>query len=241
MKRIPADIDQLMWTIAEGGDLTAADDFEKRFPEFRGELASRLVMVRGLRQSKPAETVERTIPRFVPRSPEVTAPRRPVWTVALLGGLATVAFASYLVVINLPKPSAKPNPTPPGQSRDPVVVPIDDRQRTGGEPGEMAPVENGGKSDTPAKPTLEMPWDKPQSLAIEGAPLQDVLKLIATTCHLQIELAPGMPNPNVDVAYQGRTGMEMLKDLGRQYKFTPLYQGNGQVLIVPAIDFTNPE
>lgn len=241
MKRIPADIDQLMWTIAEGGDLTAADDFEKRFPEFRGELASRLVMVRGLRQSKPPEAIERQIPRFVPRTPEVVTSRRPVWTVALLGGLATVAFASYLVVINLPKPTAKQNPTSSGPLRGPVVAPNDDQQGAGDEPGEMAPVENGGTPDTPPKPTVEMPWDKPQSLAIEGAPLQDVLKLIATTCHLQIELAPGMPNPTVDVAYQGRTGMEMLEDLGRLYKFTALYQGNGQVLIVPAVDFTNPE
>lgn len=241
MKRIPADIDQLMWTIAESGDLTAADDFEKRFPQFRGELASRLVMVRGLRRSKPAEAVERTVPRFVPRSVEDVPSRRPVWTVALLGGLATVAFASYLVVINLPKPTAKPNPAPSSQQRGPVVRPNDDPQGANDEPGEMAPIENGGKPEVSAKPAVEMPWDKPQSLAIEAAPLLDVLKLIATTCHLQVELAPGMPNPTVDVAYQGRTGMEMLKDLGRQYKFTALYQGNGQVLIVPAIDFTNPE
>jgi hypothetical protein len=247
MKHVPTDLDKLMWTIAESGDMAAADDFERRFPQFRRELAIRLGMVRSLKRSKPTGMdSDRSLPKFVPNETPVNLPRRPMWPVAVLGSLAFVAFASYLVVANLPKAA----PVAPGNA-PPVTVPMagppQDRENPKDLPsvseGRVRPTQDGsGATNTPnPSSSVEMPWDKPQSVAIETAPLVDVLKLIADTCHLTIELAPEMPNPDVSIAYQNRTGMQMLRDLGRQYKFTPLDQGEGRVLIVPAIDFTNPQ
>jgi len=238
MKKIPADLDALMWTITEDNDMAAIDDFERRFPQFKGELATRIAMVRGLKQSRPAVRTVAPIPRFVPRdSGPPAANRRSVFAVAMLGGLAVVALGAYAVVANLPKPTPVLVPknevihTQPEQDPNENAVGNMDR-----EPGALNPTNPG----TSTNPSVAMPWDKPQSVSITDAALIDVLKLIAETCGLRIELAPNMPNPVVSVRYTNRAGMDMLKDLGRQYKFTPLEQGQGEVLIVPAVEFTSP-
>ncbi len=240
MKKIPADLDALMWTITEGEDMAAIDDFERRFPQFKGELATRMAMVRGLKQSRPAVREARPIPRFVPR--EVSTRRensRGVFVVTALGGLAVVALGAYAIVANLPKPVPAPRTKPSVVQKDPQNQP-DDEVPSGNmdrEPGTMFPT-NPGSNGT--NPHVLMPWETPKSISIADAALIDVLKLIGETCNLKIELAPNMPNPVVTAHYQNKTGMDMLKDLGRQYKFTALEQGQGEVLIVPAVEFTDP-
>ena len=247
MKRIPTDIDTLMWTVAESGDTAAIEDFERRFPEFRGELGCRLAMVRGLKKSKPAaEELPHQVPRFVLRE-QTQVPRRPVWSVALLGGLAVVAFCSYLVVVNLPRnePIRPSGQTQQGSNLDPRQG---QGNPTGVAPGEqtepetMNPTEQGNPGNPiVVNPPVEMPWDKRQSVSIQEAPLNDVLKLIAETCKLQLELGPGLENPTVSAHFSNKTGMEMLKELGREHGFTPLSQGKGNVLIIPTLEFTNPQ
>lgn len=248
-QHIPTDLDKLMWTIAESGDMEAADDFERRFPQFRRDLAIRLGMVRSLRRSKPSSmTSDKGLPKFVPNETATVPTRRPMWPVAALASLAFVVFASYVVIANLPKPEASAPPSRSSTIHPGKQLPTTESGTKGSDGGD---TQNGNESDTGVKatpnknettpPIVEMPWDKPQAVSIQGAPLVDVLKLIADTCHLSIELAPDMPNPPVSVNYVGRTGMQMLQDLGRQYKFTPLDQGKGQVLIVPATQFTNPQ
>ena len=125
MKRVPADIDQLMWTIAESADVAAADDFERRFPEWKPELESRMAMVRGLRHARPPVVAPTpVIPKFVPRANPAPAPRRVGW-VAALSATAVIAFGSFLwVALNPPPPPAVPtqdavlNPSGPPASGD---------------------------------------------------------------------------------------------------------------------------
>lgn len=249
MRHIPSDIDSLMWTVAESGDEAAIEDFERRFPEFRGELGGRLAMVRVLKKSKPVtDEPAYQVPRFVLREP-VVLPRRPVWTVALLGGLAVVAFCSYLVVVSMPKgePAKTPQTSQQGSNLDPRNDPsgtfnngaVPDQR----EPETMNPSDAGaaGKPPITSPPVVEMPWDKRQSISIHDAPLQDVLRLIAETCKLELELAPGLDNPVVSADFANKTGMEMLRELGREQGFTPLSQGKGRVLIVPTLEYTNPQ
>ncbi len=232
MKKIPSDLDALMWTVAEGGDLAAIDDFERRFPQFKGELGTRMAMVRGLKQSKPPVREASPIPRFVARErTSQPAQRRRVFTVAALGGLAMVAFAAYAVVANLPKP--EPLPAPKSGIVAPQVEPEPEDSLSGNRDRERETIK-------PTNPPVVMPWDTRKSVTINDAALEDVLKLIAETCSLKIELAPGMPKPIVSVRYQDKTGLEMLKDLGRQYGFTPLEQEPGEVLIIPAVEFSPP-
>ena len=66
--KIPQEIDQLMWSVAEEGSVNALNEFEQRYPEHKFELARRLTMVRelkGAKKGKP-EVVVRA-PRFQPR------------------------------------------------------------------------------------------------------------------------------------------------------------------------------
>ena len=61
--KLPREIDELMWDVAERDDNETLDQFVERYPEFRSELAKRLQMVRGLRGSRPT----RPMPAFVPK------------------------------------------------------------------------------------------------------------------------------------------------------------------------------
>ncbi len=238
--RIAPDLDALMWKIAEDFDLPAAEDFQSRFPELKGELATRMSMVRGLRQSRPeAKATEVVVPRFVPREPTVVN-RRAQFVVVGMATLAVLAFGSYVVVANLPKNAPKPAMISVAPDHPTVGSPNSTQPETMNEtPVKGTEPEPETSKPRPVDPVV-MPWDKPQSVAIADAPLIDVLNMIGMTCKLQLEIAPKMPNPTISVQYSNKTGMDMLKDLGNQYGFTPLAQGDGRVLIVPAVPFTNP-
>ncbi|MCC7435467.1 MAG: hypothetical protein IT363_12340 [Methanoregulaceae archaeon] len=240
MKRVPADIDQLMWTIAESADVAAADDFERRFPEWKPELESRMAMVRGLRHARPPVVAPTpVIPKFVPRATPSPAPRRLGWVTAL-SATAVIAFGSFLwVSLNPPPPPADPssqgeqlNPPGPPAAGMPEQVNPDDPQAA------QSTSPSGQPTVPPPTERVIMPWEHRHDLSIADASLVDVLNLIGDITKLKIEIAPGMPNPMINVSYTQRTGMEMLVDLGREYGFTPLEQARGSVLIVPAVEQT---
>lgn len=233
MKRIPRDLDALMWQLVEEGNLAALDDFESRFPEFKGELASRLAMVRGLRQAKPAHQRFVEIPRFVAKAPSAPPPRRGILTVGVLGGLAVVALGALTFVVLRPPAREAPKPVLV-QPRTPEE-PIDTNNTPA---GNMDGNTGGQPFPNPPQP---IPTEVRKSLRIESAPLYDVLELIAQSFDLVIELAPDMPNPTISLDVQNKTAMEILRDLGREYKFTPLEQGKGEVLLIPAVPFTDPQ
>ncbi|MEQ1936076.1 MAG: hypothetical protein ABL962_19655, partial [Fimbriimonadaceae bacterium] len=84
MKRIPADIEQLIWLIAESGDSSAAQEFEHRFPEYKFELNRRMSTVKSLKSSKP--TSVNGIPVFQPvLSRPQASPMRRFGVVAVSG------------------------------------------------------------------------------------------------------------------------------------------------------------
>jgi len=233
MKGVPSDLDQLMWSIAESGDVAAADDFERRFPEWRAELESRISMVRGLKHAKPtARPATPEIPKFVPKPKPAQAPQKVGWVVAL-SATAVLAFSTFMYVylkppepvpIQQPEPAPKTQPTTDDWTTDELPS----------EPQAANPSANSNAPQSQVPPPVTMPWEHRHDLAIEGAPLVDVLNLIGDVTKLKVEIAPNMPNPTVTVTYTQRTGMEMLNELGRQYGFTALDQGKGTVLIVPA-------
>ncbi len=238
MKRPPADLDQLMWTVAESGDVQAADDFERRFPEWKSELESRIAMVRGLRQAKPAAaSVTPDIPKFVPKPQQAPAPPRFGWVIAL-SATAVVAFATFLVV------SLSPPPAPPTDPAPAVVRPTQNEP-----PPEQAPPDDPILSNPSTSPEAQvpsndrpaMPWEMRHDLSVNDARLTDVLSLIGDVTKLTLEVAPGMAeDPTISVDFAQKTGMEMLVELGRQHGFTPLDQGRGNVLIVPVTASPQP-
>ena len=97
--QIPADIDALMWSVAESGDAQAIEEFGVRHSQHRLELLKRMDMVRQLKGAKPEQIFAGTPPKFSPK--ENLAPiglRKWAWVVAPVL-LAGVAFGSYNVAI----------------------------------------------------------------------------------------------------------------------------------------------
>ena len=227
--RVPADIDTLMWTVAEEGNVRARDEFDARYPEHRLELVRRIEMVKGLKQGRPDHVEAAAVPRFRPAPKPTVNKRMVVWTSGLV--LASVALASYTVVSLLSTPSATPK-----HVSHPVVPEVKFVTPSATEPtmANSLPHANEPPPESPAPKPVETPaYLKPQDVTIERAPLQTVLKLLAAQGGLKIDFDPGMPNPDVAIHYQGKTVIEMLEDLGRQYAFTPFDQGNGSVIVVP--------
>ncbi|MEQ1824149.1 MAG: hypothetical protein ABL949_16695 [Fimbriimonadaceae bacterium] len=242
MKRIPADIEQLIWLIAESGDSAAAQEFEHRFPEYKFELNRRMSTVKSLKGSKPSSSA--AIPTFQPsirRSGSSPWKRVGVGVASSLAVLV-LALGSYSLTKSL---QAKPVVKPPTITHS-VTRPFQPEQKlpTNNMTPTVPPTPEGTTSRQPTfnetgTKVLE-PYQKPNSVSIEGAPLHDVIQLIASTCGFKVTLLPKLENPDVSVKYERISGEEMLIQLGKQYGFTPMYQGNNEFYIVPALSFTDP-
>jgi len=235
--RIPPELDGLMWTLAEEQNENAITEFERRYPNFRAELLRRRRMVDGLRASRvgvaPVETPR--VPKFSPR--ETRPAPVPSRSLAIVGGLvvAALAVAAYTATIIL---SGEPTATAPivanqsprtdvttTEPQPPIVAP---------ENAPQAPQQDVPRADPPAAP--EPRWAKPQSLHVKRAGLVETLRLLGAQAGLRVEIAPGMPNPEIGVDYDDMSAIDILQDLGRQHGFTPFDQGDGTVVIYPAVE-----
>lgn len=221
-----------MWTLAEEENERAIDEFGARHPELRAELVHRIQMVKGIRgaKRKPAETV-RTIPKFVPKEARSNGPAYVVGGL-VLAAVCALAFVAATVL-------APPTHSAPQSTSEPVVWQV---QPQGGPviPHQPQSLDSGPGYPPSAPPAVDTDL-KRSKLKIDGAPLLSVLQMMGESCSIEVDAAPGMPNPNVSVDYNDMTAMEMLRDLGKQYGFTPLDQYNGSILVVPAVDPNDPD
>lgn len=92
---VPPAIDEMIWAAAESDSPDLKADFERRYPEYRAELATRIAMVDVLRKSRP---VGSTLPFRAP-NPELEGNpwRRAIWVPAAAAGLAALAFAAFKI------------------------------------------------------------------------------------------------------------------------------------------------
>lgn len=230
MKHIPADLDRLMWTIAEEHDVAAIDDFGSRFPEFRTELLKRVQMVGALRGSiRKSQAVPRRIPTFEPRPLPPNPFLRPAFAVASLVILAVLGFASYTLTGYLTRQKA---PVLPTESVHVATAPADQRQPP-------YPPDVPDRVEQPPAPRQEAPipsYMRPKTIRIDRAPLHSVIQMVGQECGLDLEIAPGLDNPDIDANYVEVAGIEMLRDMGRRFGFTVFPQGGNRALIIPAVD-----
>lgn len=247
--KVPADLDQLMWFLAESGDLAAIAEFRKRFPDLEPELLRRQSVVRGLKGAKPTTAASAPV-GFELRDNVVEYGKpanRLVWAMA---GAAIVALgvASYLVTVRMTSPSVAQKPAAPvgatgpgrvdqpGADFDsgvrPTVItpePVPDQKSTLG-PGDEPPIRDNARAL----------WERPQTIILEESPLYDALQAIANQTGLSLEIAPNTPNPTVSISFENVNGIDMIRELGKAHGFTPLDQGGGRWLIVPAVQWTDP-
>lgn len=227
MKGVPRDIDEMMWVIADRPTDEALNDFEVRFPEFRGELGRRLAMVRSLRAGNPNAPIP-VAPKFrAPAAPSV----RPIWPYAAAAvALAALGFAAtrsaFTSAPEKPKPvvvSQGDAQLPPGSQSPDSIRPV--------------PVDN-GTNPNPEVPSQKLPKPVPTyktlNVNLKGAPLGVALEAIAAQAGIQLEVGPGLESIVVDVQYSGLTAPQMFENLGAEHGFTALEQEFGKFLIVPA-------
>jgi hypothetical protein len=254
-RKIPADVEQLMWLIAESGDSNAAQEFERRFPEFRFDLMRRMSTVKSLKSGKPSESIP--VPVFRPGVAAKSTPRW-FWMGAFALGLGAMAFGSYYSTQHLlpPKkmekivtaPAVTPTATPESKG-PPGSMKMEDVQKVGTQPsfGNHGPGTAGdadvnssqlGPGDVPALTAEDLKdvqkYNKPQDVKVEDADLYSVIRLIASNGGFSVDILPGLENPTISVTYSAKGGVDMLVGLGQKYGFTPIKDGEGKWLIVPA-------
>lgn len=239
---IPSDLDQLMWLLAESGDYAAIDEFTKRFPDLRHELNRRCATVNGLKGAKPGHGPKKT-PEF--HLVEI-APRKAPNPLAWIGGvvaLVCIAFASYQATSQ----AMKPKESPPVATGDkvlnvgPTYTRKDREEPNSLAPGaEVPPTKQRDETDVQPLRTPIPKYEMPHSVYVEEQSLFVALEQIAQQTGMEIEVAPKTENPTITVSFEQISGPQMLEQLGKAYGFTPLHQGEGRYLIIPAIQWTDP-
>lgn len=238
---IPKEIDELMWLVAESTDPTAIEDFQNRYPTYQGELIKRIRAVRALKEAGKAP---------VSQPPVFVKPASPIkpfrwWAAGVaFAALSVVAFGAWRM---MPpsydhQTSGANNPGPVINTqhvRGPDQSPNDTRTQFTNEESQSA---NNAMPQAPVqqKPVEdEMPFypeDSRTSVTLEMAPLHAAIHAIAASGNYTVTIAAGTPNPEVKVNFENMTPFEMLKQLGDEYAFVPVIDGQNAILIIPKRD-----
>jgi hypothetical protein len=237
-QRIPPDVERLMWLVAESAEPGAALDFQRRFPELSAELAQRRRMVADLKGAKNPIASEHAIPSFRPRS-AVAMPQasRGIWLAGTVA-LAALAVASYSVTKWVANPVPKLSPPPVVRTDNPTGdggVVFGPKQIGTPEPKTPQP------ETVNQQPAQEVPrTEQAKSLKLSNTSLVAALKMIGSNAGYNVDVAPGFADQTVSIDYVDYTTTEMLRDLGSRYNFTAFDQGDGTIIIVPAVDTAPP-
>ncbi|MBS1714434.1 MAG: hypothetical protein JST30_08880 [Armatimonadetes bacterium] len=232
--RIPPEIDDALWSVAESSDPRAIEEFGNRYPAYKAALVERVRLVRRLRSSRPAGEVPPM--RFRP-IPARTSKRWPVFAV---GGLmfATLAWGT---VAKLSAPAHGPSvestaaatglpsngPTKDGRSTPLSLAPGDKKVEQAPDLADREPVQ---------PPMAEDPFERTVTLDHEKVRLTSLLKEIAGQAKLKLEVAPGLEDVEVEARYASMPAKDVLRDLGDNFGFTVMVQEGAHALVIPALD-----
>ena len=230
--RLPREIDELMWAVAEDGRESTFDQFHSRYPEYSAELEKRRQMVGNLKGSRPHAEEARFVPRQQVRS--FGPSRLAVAGIAVLV-LASVTLATYatMQIVN-----GKREAPAPVDSADIIFNPPD----FGNEPMPIQPDQAEKpllESDVqPLRETPEMEDVFMGLVTVESADtsLEQAIRDMATQAGLDVTIAPGFPEKRIRISYIKKPFFTALQELGGHFGFTAFKQGSTQLLIVPAVD-----
>ena len=235
--KVTPEQDELMWQLAESGEPNALEDFGRRYPDLRPEMTRRLNMVRSLKGSRPQQTSGR---RFMPsrRDPDRPSP----WvTGGLVVGLALgVAFVTFAAMQYLDGRRQTVAQTNPGVERP--------RNAAGSESGATETPDNtsgpvgNNPVITPGVPNPQFqpadPFQTKVTVVSGRVRLRQALDDIARQANITLEMAPGMPDLEIRCDYRDAPALAVLTDMGKNFGFTPMRQGDRNALLVPATDPT---
>lgn len=263
MSRIPQALDELMWLLADQESPEAIDSFIQRYPHLRREMTRRALAVKDLRQSRPQED-RIPVPAFrKPTSGPLPAPLKSfrLQTASLFVGAAGLVFAAFVAVriglapaepasesaaAVLGAPESAPMPAPMSTPMTKTTADLAQADRAGNAKAEpeaaTAPAEGTTPSpmdarspENPAK-NLDLRTARKVTIRMEQADLEDAVRLVCASAGLEAQIAPGMPQFKINLEYRETPALEILREMGANFGFSVFEQGQGVVLIVPAVD-----
>ena len=234
--KIPREIDELMWDVAELDDLETIDQFGSRYPEFRNELVKRIQMVRSLRSSRPNSST----PTFVPRQEvrNLGPSKLAVASVAVLV-VFSVAFAGYATV-RFAKSNERPTATAPSNAVaiNPSRTVTDGSVREGNvDPTQVDATSGTSLPDGSVLPLREFDaFNFKLTVESSNTTLIDVINQITRESGIETVIAPGFEDERIRLSFIEQPAIGILEELGLMFGFTPIRQGSTSLLIVPAVD-----
>lgn len=239
--RVPPELDDMMWRLAESSDEKGHAEFLIRYPDYKSEFEKRIAMVNGLKGSRPKAS--RARPDFMPSARSLASASGPP-RLALVGAAALVlagtVFATLGTVryLDSRRPVATTATAPDNHQQQPITT-------GGGQPeGGQLPVANNHdpKRDLPEIVAPVSPFDSLVTVVATKLRLSNCLDDVARQAGIRLESAPGMEalDMDIEVDYRGVPAAAVLEDLARNFKFTILRQSADTALLVPAVDPKKP-
>jgi len=227
--KIPSQIDELLWRVAEARDAELTADFLRRYPAMDAQLATREAIVDSMRAARPVPPIAT---RFVPNS--APAPVRRLWLAPLAAGLLVgIAIASYQIVKFNQLAPAEPEPKTVVVPQSPVPVPKDGRN-AGPMPSHDSPYAPG----TGPRPD-EGPSD--DGLVVLGTDTSLFAALGAIRSKgVQLEIMPGVEDMPLTLPANREDGtvalepMQMLNVVKAAAGFELVDNGPEGILILPS-------
>lgn len=231
MSQVPAEINDLMWQIAESMDDAAIEQFVERYPDYRAELMSRLTMVRGIKGSRPVQVSSKS--RFLP-SPQRLNTAPPRWA-AFTAVVFLVAAGVFATLGTLRFIESQNEPAAIAGTGDLKNITAGPSQNT---IQQQAPPINEGSDPANNQPPLQAisAMDKPVTIVAKNISLDSALNDIAMQAGIRLESAPGMPDIIIALDFREVPALEVLKALGSSFGFTPMIQTPTSALLIPARD-----
>lgn len=260
MSKLPPEIDSLLWAVAESNDPSAVTDFERRYPAHRRELFKRIAMVRDLRAAKHAISGSSAAGLAIPVFRPTAAAKGLLISHAMIASVGAAAILS--AAIGIYAYTSRPEPTPPDtivlsrtpseggphgsrtmigdpdQHFDRVDKPVKPYCAPGAPKGSaLPPAASTSEAATDTQPPpLPVEFQKPVTMHVTRARLSKILDELASQAQIDIQVAPGSPDPEVRVDYDFTKAADVLDDMGRRFEFTAFSEGGSKILIIPAVD-----
>lgn len=230
--KVPREIDELMWEIAEVKDGALETQFTARYPGFVEELQKRKAMVADLKGSKPTREHEIFVPS---KEVRYMGPNKIAVVLASSLMLASVVFATYATMRyfgsrRIDEPIIPPTMPPVEEAliqKQPAPEPVFEE----GIPESGSLGAQDGQPEIIQRPT---PFMTLVSVSSENTSLSDVINNIASQAGITLTIAPGFEDKTIFILYENQPAIGILNDLGRRYGFTAFTQGKSEVLVIPA-------
>ena len=235
MIKIPREIDELMWEVAEHNDQAMIDDFGSRYPDYRVELGKRIRIVNDFKGSRPNSSPKQFTPAAKVRS---LGPSRLAIAGITTLVIASVGFAAFSIAyIYDQRQPAKSQPleeTPNFLPSEPETVPAGENfePRFGQVSEDDRPIINHSETFDPLMVSV--------SVEESDIMLSRLIGNISLQTGLTLMLAPGFEDVRIKARYLDSPLIYVLRDLGQTFGFTPMVQTQTSVLLVPAIDPNAP-